>query len=424
MARWGAILRLYRIPLANPPWRNIAMASVAIVVLIFLIDRLCGLLVGPNDQFHRLVLPPSETARYEFRDFRFTISTNRLGFRGPDFPIRRTPATKRILVFGNSFTYGWGVDFEVTWPHLLEQELARAGMSVEVANLSRAGTTGMEMKEIVERSLALLKPDLIIISVLQGGGLTTLQSGAAPNPARERERNVKSILVHWLSYVTPHYVQLLQVVRQRTATAKFIPASVFQREQVKAAEGVIGRFTDQERARFNALYPGTVDRFVKGELNAGIVLMALGTPDFWVDTVKSSQMIDSGMAGMREAFSAIERIAEANGVSVVVASMPYGAYLGGGAAENLRRLGFNIPDFLDHDRSTDDHIRRAAADVGLQFISVLDGFQAVSSGDLFIPFDGHYSAAGTKLFAKLVSQELMRKSPLLARSNGALQSQN
>jgi hypothetical protein len=237
-------------------------------------------------------------------------------------------------------------------------------------------------------------------------------------------RNVKGILMQWLSYVMPNYVQLLQVVRERTASAKFIPASVIRREQVRAAEGVIGRYTDQERARFNSLYPGTVDRFIKGELNVGIVLMALGTPNFWVDTVKSTEMIDSGMTGMREAFSAMGKIAEANGVSVVVASMPYGAYLGGGAAENLRRLGFNIPDFLDHERSTDDHIRRAALDVGVQFISVLEGFQTVNSGDLFIPFDGHYSPAGTKLYAKLLSKELTRKLALLAHSSRAPQRQN
>jgi hypothetical protein len=417
-------LILYDISSSHRP-RALTLGCVLVILSLLAVDRMCALFVSTDDQVHRLVLPPLETARYEFRDFRFTVSINRLGFRGADFPIHRTPGVKRILVFGNSFTYGWGVDFEQTWPHLLEQELSGAGSSVEVANLSRAGTTGMEMKEIVERSIALLKPDLIIISVLQGGGLTTLQSGAAPDPTREREKNVKGILVHWLSYVVPNYVQLLQVVRQRTAAAKFTPASVFRREQIKAAEGVIGRFTDQERARFNALYPETVDRSVKGELNAGIVLMALGTPNFWVDTVKSTEMIDSGVTGMREAFSAIGRVAQANGVSVVVASMPYGAYLGGGAAENLRRLGFNIPDFLDHDRSTDDQIRRAADDVGMHFISVLDGFQAVASGDLFIPFDGHYSAAGTELYAKLLAKELTRKSPLLAHSNSALwKSQN
>jgi hypothetical protein len=68
----GAGLSLYNISPVRLPWRNIAMTAVA-VVSIFLIDRLCGLLVGPGDQFYRLVLPPSETARYEFRDFQVLI---------------------------------------------------------------------------------------------------------------------------------------------------------------------------------------------------------------------------------------------------------------------------------------------------------------------------------------------------------------
>jgi lysophospholipase L1-like esterase len=397
--------------------REPTLGCVLVILSLIAVDRICALFVSPDDQVHQLVLPPLETARYEFRDFRFTVSTNRLGFRGPDFPVHRTPGVKRILVFGNSFTYGWGVDFEETWPHLLEQELSAAGISAQVANLSRAATNGMEMKEVVERSIPLLKPDLIIISVLQGGVLTTLQSGVAPNPAREREKNVKGILVNWLSYVMPNYVHLLQVARQRSAAANFIPASVMRREQIRTAESFTDRLTGQERRRLYALDPGTVDRFVKGELNPGIVLMAVQTPNFWVDTVKSTEMINSGVTGMRETLSAIGKIAEANGVSVVVASMPYGAYLGGGAAENLRRLGFNIPDFLDHDRSTEDLIRRAADEVGLQFISVLDGFQAVTRRDLFIPFDGHFSPAGTELFAKLLSKELARKLPLLAHSN-------
>jgi hypothetical protein len=417
-------LGLYDIPFSWQYRRRIALGCAIVVVLLLAIDRTCAFFVKPEDQFYRLVLAPSETVRYEFRDFKFSISTNRLGFRGPDFPIRRTLGKKRILVFGNSFTYGWGVDFEDTWPHLLEQEMNRSGMPVEVANLARAGTNGMEMKEIAERSIALLKPDLVIISVLQGGVLTTLQSGAEPNPDRKRTKNVKAILVDWLSYVMPNYVQLLQVVRQRTAAAKFTPASVLRREQIKAVEGVLSRFTEQDRARFNALDPGTRDRFVTADLNFGIVGIALGSPNFWADTVSSTELVENGITGMRGTFSAIRELAEQNGVNVVVASMPYGAYLGGAAAENVRRLGFNIPDFLDHDRSTEDTIRRAAADTGLPFVSVLDGFQAVSSGDLFIPYDGHYSAAGTKLYAKLLSQELMRKLPLLAGTNSVLQSQN
>jgi hypothetical protein len=401
----------------RPQWRRTALSVFATAILIFLVDRLCGLFVLTEYETHSLALPPSEAQRFEFRDFQFTVSINRLGFRGPEFPIRRTPGVKRIAVLGNSFTYGWGVDFEQTWPYRLEKGLTASGVPVEVANLSRPAATGLEMKDIAARAIPLLKPDLIIISVLQGGVLTTLQGGAAADPKRERAKNARGLLLNGLDHLVPNYVQVLQTVRQNTAATKFIPWSVFRRAQVKAAENRISQFKDHERQRFNALDPASVDRFITGTLNSGIIIMALDTPDFWIDTVKSAKMIEAGEKGMREAFAAIKALAEENGVDTVVTLMPYGAYLGGAAAENLRRVGFNIPAFLDNDRSTEDQIRRAAEDARVQFISVLDGFQASRSDDLFIPFDGHYSAAGTKIYADLLLKELTRELPLLARWN-------
>jgi hypothetical protein len=390
-----------------------ATAGLAILVSLFLIDKVCGLIMSDESQFQSLVLPPSETTRYEFRDFQFTVSTNRLGFRGPEFQLRRIPDMKRILILGNSFTYGWGVNFEFTWPHLLENQLNASGMRVEVANVSRTATTGLEMIDVAARSIPLLKPDLVVISVLQGGSLTTL---AGPDPVRDRTRNARSILLSRLMYILPNYVQLLQVVRQHSSSRKFTAASVIQREQINAATSFI-QGSEQHRHRFKALDPATADRFINGALNAGIVMMALDTPNFWLDTVNSGKMIDTGVTGMRNVFSSIKSVSEANGANAIVVSMPYGAYLGGGAADNLRRLGFNIPNFLYHDQSTEDQIRRAADEAGVQFVSVLKRFQAVSSDDLFIPFDGHYSSSGNKLYAELLSTELMRLLPSLARWN-------
>jgi hypothetical protein len=77
-------------------WR-LAAAVLAVAVSVFFVDRACGLFISPDYMFRSLVLPPAETIRYEFRDFQFTLSTNRLGFRGPEFAVRRTPSVKRII---------------------------------------------------------------------------------------------------------------------------------------------------------------------------------------------------------------------------------------------------------------------------------------------------------------------------------------
>ncbi|HEB53493.1 MAG TPA: hypothetical protein ENI87_09590, partial [bacterium] len=51
---------------------------------------------------------------------RFRLRTNSLGLRGPDVAVPKPPGTFRIVMLGDSVTFGWGVDDEVTFARRLE----------------------------------------------------------------------------------------------------------------------------------------------------------------------------------------------------------------------------------------------------------------------------------------------------------------
>ena len=52
------------------------------------------------------------------------VHTNSLGVRDDrEFPLEKAPNTFRILVLGDSVTFGHGSLYETTYPHLLEQRL-------------------------------------------------------------------------------------------------------------------------------------------------------------------------------------------------------------------------------------------------------------------------------------------------------------
>jgi len=70
---------------------------------------------------------------YDTREFRITVLAIRLGFRDCEFRAPRS-GRFRVLAIGDSFTLGWGVDREDSWPKLLEQKLIQSGRAVEIAN--------------------------------------------------------------------------------------------------------------------------------------------------------------------------------------------------------------------------------------------------------------------------------------------------
>jgi len=67
----------------------------------------------------------------------YTVDTNRQGFRGPDWDL--SPERKNIVVLGDSFAFGWGVQWEETMGQLLERELQKSDPSYQVVNLAIPG---------------------------------------------------------------------------------------------------------------------------------------------------------------------------------------------------------------------------------------------------------------------------------------------
>src|SRR3989344_9377246 len=76
--------------------------------------------------------------KYYLGDFNTYATLNSHGYRGREFSLEKEPKTKRILVLGDSFTFGHGVSDQNTYPFLLEQELRKKLQNIEVINAGYA----------------------------------------------------------------------------------------------------------------------------------------------------------------------------------------------------------------------------------------------------------------------------------------------
>lgn len=97
--------------------------------------------------------------------FNIRAQFNSLGYRGKEFLLNKPPNTTRILVLGDSFTFGIGVSDEETYPYQLEKILKEKGHSnTEVINAGYADAFSPDSYYLYlkKRGLA-LKPDIVIL---------------------------------------------------------------------------------------------------------------------------------------------------------------------------------------------------------------------------------------------------------------------
>lgn len=85
---------------------------------------------------------------------------NAEGFRTHDFS-PPDPETLRIVVLGDSLTFGQGLEREHRYTDVLERELGR-GHRVEVLNLGKRGHQMEDLLQVAKRYLPRLQPDLVL----------------------------------------------------------------------------------------------------------------------------------------------------------------------------------------------------------------------------------------------------------------------
>lgn len=93
------------------------------------------------------------------------IRTNGMGFRDYEFTMPKPPGVYRIIVVGDSITFGWFQKSENTYPKVLEQMLNQAAPArrYEVFNMGVGGYNAAQELELIKTKALSLSPDLIVV---------------------------------------------------------------------------------------------------------------------------------------------------------------------------------------------------------------------------------------------------------------------
>ena len=115
-----------------------------------------------HPHFHHRLLPNTS---YDFisNEFHVTTRTNSYGLRGPDPVIPKPPGVVRILMLGDSFTFGFPVKDDETFCSLIERRLRAQGYPVEVINGGVSGASPTLHYIALRDQFLAFEPDLVIL---------------------------------------------------------------------------------------------------------------------------------------------------------------------------------------------------------------------------------------------------------------------
>jgi hypothetical protein len=92
------------------------------------------------------------------------VRRNAEGFRDGPFDVPKIPGVRRILVLGDSFTFGDGIaDARDLWPEVAERSLAEKGLRVEVFNAGIPGTNTSWQLDLLRTRGWGWSPDRIVV---------------------------------------------------------------------------------------------------------------------------------------------------------------------------------------------------------------------------------------------------------------------
>jgi lysophospholipase L1-like esterase len=147
------------------------------------------------------------------------VRINSLGFRDArDYTLAKPPGTFRILVLGDSVTFGHGALSDTTYPFLFEQRLRqwRPDINWEVWNLGVPGYNTTTELKYLERVGPSYQPDLVIVGFYEND-LSDNDLPTEPGFGRRLASGVQRNMQRWL-YSYELYKRILLTVRWQWLT--------------------------------------------------------------------------------------------------------------------------------------------------------------------------------------------------------------
>jgi lysophospholipase L1-like esterase len=382
------------------------------VVMVLALDQAVGVFLRLNPPLPLLVYPAHYRVSYHTPEFAFTAETNAIGIRDHEVDLQSKDRF-RVLALGDSFTYGWGVENIDAWPKVVERLMSGKERVTEVLNLGCPGTSVDAYAAIAEKAIPLLRPDVVVVGVLQGDDIKQLDLGTTTDKLFKLNGVATSTAGgSGLSRVLPH---IHEWIGRRP---RVITATQIQDEWKATVREMLKRWTPAEQERFDEVDDTVKAMVIDGGLNPWDVYFAIKQPDYMDFTLHPERPeVRKAIDVMASNLKKIKVAAAATGARVQVVSVPAGCYTCVSGLLCRRKAGYRLDDSALHSDAPDEVIRSACEAAGVVFHAFTSRFRETGADrKLYFEFDGHFNPDGHALFAEQVAALLEKEQSSRARS--------
>ncbi len=378
--------------------------------------------------------PKSLNVRFHTDDFDVRVVTNNQGLREPQEVAASHDGKYRIVVVGDSMTFGWGVESDESYPRVAETLLReKYGITnVEVINMGKPGANPNEYLRFIRQYASQFNPDLIVLGFLIGNDCPVfspaqLESEVEVNErlrqhvAASQEDFVKRAL--WKSYLvrlldTAVY-RRLQHLEQVGTTGR--PGPIFGEPNPLdpvTLEQQIRRLPQPNlaRARLERLSAnGWIDRGLNWRMNPWLLRSVILNPGGAADTLAVRPETETKMNFewllCEKLILEMKSAAAEMGSELVVLAIPNAHLVSPRWVRFLGDLGCDTNDAMTQSQVINDRLRDFCRRNGLQCIDPLDRFRKefAAGQTLYLTTDDHMSPLGYHLLGEELATGLKRR---------------
>lgn len=358
-----------------------------------------------HPQFHHRLVPNRE---YHYGspegEFDVRIRTNSYGLRGSDPVIPKPPGTLRLLLLGDSFTFGFPVKDEEAFARLAQALLQAQGHPVEVINGGVSGyATTLHYLSLRDQYLA-FEPDIVLLWY----DLGDLQEDAW------YQKNLVYDAQGRILRCDPRYLNgrfgRWEAVKRHSVVASYVDRKILRTWYKIRELGLAGYVhaklrgerakvaIARQKAATQAPDLASTDRF--------LLVRPASTPEFiapyWALSAKYLRLIHA--------------LLQERDIPFLLGIYPYGMLVGPDQwAEGRKFWGFEPGKTYEADAAL-ELFTRFSAEEDIPLINTFDRFRAAATQPLFYAEDGHMTPAGQRLVAEAIAADPALQRLLRARA--------